>query len=133
MKKAWAVSRKYDHKVSGHTVERTKARAVAEARRLAEFYKSHGREIVSLKNRCGDMFFVKGDEDGQQVAVVFHIAPEGHFGRTYLNVSAASRRRINRLLWDGLALPKNQRPRYRVVATWEEPGIRVTLSRWPEM
>ena len=55
MKKAWAVSRKYDHKVSGHTVERTKARAVAEARRLAEFYKSHGREIVSLKNRCGDM------------------------------------------------------------------------------
>jgi len=63
MKKAWAVSRKYDHKVSGHTVERTKARAVAEARRLAEFYKSHGREIVSLKNRCGDMFFVKGDED----------------------------------------------------------------------
>ena len=61
MKKAWAVSRKYDHKVSGHTVERTKARAVAEARRLAEFYKSHGREVVSLKNGWpGDMFFVKG-------------------------------------------------------------------------
>ena len=61
MKKAWAVSRKYDHKVSGHTVERTKARASETARELARFYRMRGYKVVSLKNGWpGDMFFVKG-------------------------------------------------------------------------
>jgi len=61
MKKAWEVSRQYDHELEIYSVTRTKARASETARELARFYRMRGYKVVSLKNGWpGDMFFVKG-------------------------------------------------------------------------